>query len=854
GTVGPCLPVGNSCIVSSLDGAAGVAVSPAGGHVYVASAGDSAVAVFERAGAPPAFSFVGGRPGQSPPQPVRNGDPVAPSGVVDGIESTSAVAVSGDGRCLFALGLGDKAIAAFRRDAASGELHFAGRWRDGDAGVDGLEGPTGLDVFGASVYVTSSSVEPSENALAVFRHETDPASPNHCRLTPVEVERDGQNGVSGLFGASAVAVSGDGAHVYVASRYPGAVAVFSRSGIDGAVTFVERKESGVAGVTGLRGAHGVAISTDGEHVYAAASVDDAIVAFRRGTDAGDPATFGRLTQIQVVQDSGTTSPVPGAVFVAGLDRVIGLATSLEADGPGSRNLYAASQIGDALLVFGRNADDASPEYGRLSLRQSFFDGAGGVDGLGGARAVRVSRDGKNVYVAGEDDDALAVFSREEVGGTLTFVEAQFDGVGGVDGLDQAYGVAVSPSGRFVYVAGLGDDAIAAFGRVSASRCTGSGVGNLVDTVDIAAGGRLLYTVTATVDPAAVGLLVNDATVTVLGSAVTEPPAVHEAGACPDNPPGSDNNFCRDVDQLAPVADLDLEKTNNRTVSVPGEALTYRLTVANDGPSNVVGAVVHDDLSAIFPDGATWSCVAAPSGALAFLASYADGAAQVDPPATLAGLDGASGVAISPDGLHAYVTGLGDDAVAIFAIAPASGDLTFLGAVLDGVGGVEGLDGASAVVASADGAHVYVAARLDDTVLAFTRETDPLAPGFGLLTLLQIVQLDGSAAPVAGSLPVPDLDQPVDLALTPDPDGPGGPLVGGEQLYVAAANANAVVVLARNADPLDTGNYGLLSYVASVRDGQGADGLAGASGVALSPDGLSLYATGANEHALAFFAR
>lgn len=854
GTVGPCLPVGNSCIVSSLDGAAGVAVSPAGGHVYVASAGDSAVATFERAGAPPAFSFVGGRPGQSPPQPVRDGDPVAPSGAVDGIESASAVAVSRDGRCLFALGLGDKAIAAFRRDAASGELHFAGRWRDGDAGVDGLEGPTGLDLFDASVYVTSSSVEPSENGLAVFRHETDPASPEHCRLTPVEVERDGQNGVSGLFGASAVAVSGDGAHVYVASRYPGAVAVFSRSGIDGSVVFVERKESGIGGVTGLRGAHGVAISTDGEHVYAAASVDDAIVAFRRGTEPGDPATFGRLTQIQVVQDSGTTSPVPGAVFVAGLDRVIGLATSLETDGPGSRNLYAASQTGDALLVFGRNADDASPDHGRLTLRQSFFDGSGGVDGLSGARAVRVSRDGKNVYVAGEDDDALAVFSREEVGGTLTFVEAQFDGVGGVDGLDQAYGVAVAPSGQYVYVAGLGDDAIAAFGRVSASRCTGSGVGNLVDTVDIAAGGRLLYTVTATVDPAAVGLLVNDATVTVVGSAVTEPPAVHETGACPDNPPGSDNNFCRDVDQLAPVADLDLDKTDNRTVAVPGESLSYRLTVANDGPSNVVGAVVHDDLSAIFPDGATWSCVAAPSGALSFLSSYTDGAAQSAPPATLAGLDGASGVAISPDGLHAYVTGLGSDAVAIFAIDPATGDLTFLGAVADGVGGVEGLDGASAIVASGDGGHVYVAGRLDDTVLAFTRESDPLAPGFGLLTLLQVVQHDGSAAPVIGSLPVPDLDQPVDLALAPDPDGPGGPLVGGEQLFVAAANANALVVLWRNADPLDTGNYGLLSFAASVRDGQGADGLAGASGVALAPDGSSLYVTGENEHALAFFSR
>ncbi|OQX29505.1 MAG: hypothetical protein B0D92_03390 [Spirochaeta sp. LUC14_002_19_P3] len=40
----------------------------------------------------------------------------------------------------------------------------------------------------------------------------------------------------------------------------------------------------------------------------------------------------------------------------------------------------------------------------------FKNGSGGVDGLGAAHSVAVSEDGKNVYVAGVNDDALAVFN------------------------------------------------------------------------------------------------------------------------------------------------------------------------------------------------------------------------------------------------------------------------------------------------------------------------------------------------------------------------------------------------------------------------------------------------------------
>src|SRR5438552_12090188 len=89
---------------------------------------------------------------------------------------------------------------------------------------------------------------------------------------------------------------------------------------------------------------------------------------------------------------------------------------------------------------------------------------GGVDGLDLVQAVTVSPDGRNVYAASFNDDAVAVFQRNTATGDLSFLEVHRDGVGGVDGLFGAISVAVSPDGNQVYAAGLGDSAIALFAR------------------------------------------------------------------------------------------------------------------------------------------------------------------------------------------------------------------------------------------------------------------------------------------------------------------------------------------------------------------------------------------------------
>jgi 6-phosphogluconolactonase (cycloisomerase 2 family) len=159
-------------------------------------------------------------------------------------------------------------------------------------------------------------------------------------------------------------------------------------------------------------------------------------------------------------------------LVDGVGGVDGLASTWSvAVSPDGANVYASGMLDNAVAVFRRDA-----ETGRLSFVEAQHDGSGGVDGLGGAWLVAVSPDGTRVYAAGASDDAIAVFRREP-GGALTFAEVKTDGIDGVDGLDDARGVTPSPDGAHLYATGTNDQAVAAFalavcgnGRVEPGEC------------------------------------------------------------------------------------------------------------------------------------------------------------------------------------------------------------------------------------------------------------------------------------------------------------------------------------------------------------------------------------------------
>jgi len=320
---------------------------------------------------------------------------------------------------------------------SNGGLTFVEAWTDGQDGVDGLDFPYSATVSndGTCVYVAGFA----DDAVAVFTREATTG-----QLTFVGAWKDGLDGVDGLNGAFAVTASPDGRHVYVAGSRDNAVAVFAQDPTTNALTFVQRVKSGIGGVTGLKGVRDVEVSPDGRHVYAAGNSDDTVTVFSRN------ATTGELALIETIQN--------GAGGVDGIDGVYSVVIS-----PDGKNVYAAGYISDALVTFTRDA-----VTGRLSVLDIIRDGVDGADGLDGARMASVSPDGRHVYLAGYNDNALTLFTRDAATGELTFVRTFRDGDPGVDGLAKAVSVTVSSDGDHVYAVAYGNRVVTVLSRDAAT--------------------------------------------------------------------------------------------------------------------------------------------------------------------------------------------------------------------------------------------------------------------------------------------------------------------------------------------------------------------------------------------------
>jgi 6-phosphogluconolactonase (cycloisomerase 2 family) len=264
-------------------------------------------------------------------------------------------------------------------------------------------------------------------------------------LELVDVQRNGQDGVQGITGVLALATSPDGANVYGAGESEGALAVFRREAATGVLTQIDVQRNGIGGVQGIARVSDVAVSPDGTQVYTASTADDAVAVFQRN------AASGKLLFLEVHRQG--VGGVEGLSFAR--------AVAVSADG---RNVYAAGQRSSAIVVFRRNG-----LTGTLSHAQTVVDDSDGIDGIAGLDAIALSADGKHLYAAGMNDNAVAVFRRSPGDGTLTFVEAlrdqQDDPQLGILGTS---GIAVSPDGAQVYATGQGDDALAVFSRNAAT--------------------------------------------------------------------------------------------------------------------------------------------------------------------------------------------------------------------------------------------------------------------------------------------------------------------------------------------------------------------------------------------------
>ncbi len=121
----------------------------------------------------------------------------------------------------------------------------------------------------------------------------------------------------------------------------------------------------------------------------------------------------------------------------------------------------------------------------------------------------------------------------------------------------------------------------------ATDTTPSGSGNISDSVTLPSGASIVYTVIGTVSPSATAAFTNTARVT--------PP-----GGTPINAPDTDNPIVLSIIKTDSAGGSSV--TNAQGNVLPGQLLTYTVTVSNAGPGSVTGASVTDPLPAAFTGG------------------------------------------------------------------------------------------------------------------------------------------------------------------------------------------------------------------------------------------------------------
>lgn len=369
-----------------------------------------------------------------------------------------------------------------------------------------------------------------------------------------------------------------------------------------------------------------------------------------------------------------------------------------AEAPGGAHVYVSSESLDAVVAFSRNATS-----GQLSLLAQYDTGSAGFAGalLDGPMDVRISPDGAHLYVASRNDDAIAIFGRNPATGLLTFVGNEQNGVQGdpaasgpTAGLDGARRLLLSPDGQFLYAAGTAGNAVAVFARdpgTGGLRFIEAEINGQDDPADPAG------VVEAMGQPVGLALSADGRQLYVasrFGDALQVFARETDAASADHGRLAFDTAY---VSGLSGITDLDG---------------AYGVAVSADDRHLYV-SVEDDDALVLFDR--------APDGSLTQRSTW-----RHDPIA-LPGLRGTQGLAISPDGLEVFATGLSDHSLTIMERMQTGnpeglpfGDLRLRQTVFDDAGAVLHMAGPTAVVPSEDNRYLYVVANEDDAIVVFRR--------------------------------------------------------------------------------------------------------------------------------------
>jgi VCBS repeat-containing protein len=226
-----------------------------------------------------------------------------PAGQTNGLNGASAVAVTPDGKNLYAASRDSSAVVLFTRNTTTGVLTAPSCTVHGSTSTDctagsptgGLNGALGIVATDGNVYVAAGpgTVALTGNTLATFTRNGSTGA-----LTESQCYRDaassGEAGACntgtppGLAGADALAITSDGKFLYVSASVGNDVAEFSRNTGNGDVTPLPGSDSCVGeagspcpvdnrGAKGITGTSSIVAASD--FVYVTGPTDDAAAAF-----------------------------------------------------------------------------------------------------------------------------------------------------------------------------------------------------------------------------------------------------------------------------------------------------------------------------------------------------------------------------------------------------------------------------------------------------------------------------------------------------------------------------------------------------------------------------------------------
>ena len=268
-----------------------------------------------------------------------------------------------------------------------------------------------------------------------------------------------------------VVASRDGANVYVGSFFGNAVAVFARDAKTGALSqpvgaagCIAAAIAGCAPGIALGAPEGMAISDDGAGVYVASALSNAVAVLAR-----DPST-GALTQATDGSGCIVDSPLTGCTTGVQLAGANAVTVS-----PGDEDVYVTSLFSNSVTSFtGSTSSSGLTQKPGTSGCLVWLRAVGCSFGraLSSPEGLAVSPDGANVYVAAFATGAIDVLDRGGKSGTVTqkpgragcLAPRSVPGCTRARALRGVSSIALSPDGRYLYSTSFGSNAVDVFRR------------------------------------------------------------------------------------------------------------------------------------------------------------------------------------------------------------------------------------------------------------------------------------------------------------------------------------------------------------------------------------------------------